>query len=308
MPAIDTSSLTRPSATPIPATQSAEKPATTHTATQPVATTAAPQDSPTSSPTSPDLTHTPTLANFPNGNIIADHTVVNRFTQIPDTAIQAASRLTLLMRHASVGQNIYLGLTCIWGNFPDRRPAACGEFFDLKYDPSNWIFENRGNPGWPGKVEDFVTQVNQRSNDFEVLSFAVDYVDGLDSGDARPISDPEIFQSRFIDRLEALEADHPEKIFIWWTMSLPRLGHDNRDKFNEMLRAYALEHNKILFDIADIEAHDPDGNLITDDAGHEIIYEGYTNESRSGHLNEAGRERVARAFWWIMARIAGWDG
>lgn len=267
-----------------------------------------PTSSPTSSPTSDILPPTSTAVINSNEYIIADHTVVNKFSEIPDEAIKAATDLTLLLRHASIGDNIYLGLTCIWGNFPDRRPATCGDYYDLKYDPSNWTFENRGNPGWPGKVNDFITEVEQRSADFEVLSFALDYVDGLDSGDARPISVPETFQTRFIDKIEALEADHPDKIFIWWTMSLPRLGHENRQKFNEMLRAYASEHNKILFDIADIEAHDPDGNLVTDESGFEILFAGYTNEVRSGHLNQLGRERVARAFWWIMARIAGWDG
>jgi len=27
-----------------------------------------------------------------------------------------------------------------------------------------------------------------------------------------------------------------------------------------------------------------------------------------GHIGEAGRIRLAKAMWWMLARMAGWDG
>lgn len=242
-----------------------------------------------------------------DGPIYADHDIVDQFDQIPDTAIEAAANLRLLFRHASVGENIKFGLSCIWGNFPDRRPSACGDFFEHKYDPSKWVFEARGNPGWVRKIDDFIQQTNQRSDDFDVVGFAIDYVDGLDT-ERSPISSIENFNERYIKRLEALEAAHPDKIFIWWTMSLARIGQKNTQDFNSMVRSYAISNHKILFDIADIESHDPKGNPSLNEDGYEVIYDGYTDEKVSGHLNKLGQERVARAFWWLMARISGWDG
>jgi hypothetical protein len=95
------------------------------------------------------------------------------------------------------------------------------------------------------------------------------------------------------------------------------------------MREYAINNNKILFDVADIEAHDPDGNPCYDDRdGVEFcgsngcenepddgqylpaICQDYTTESNGGHLGSvsAGKIRIAKAFWVLMARIAGYDG
>ena len=91
-------------------------------------------------------------------------------------------------------------------------------------------------------------------------------------------------------------------------MSMARTGFDNETAFNQMLRDYAIEHNKVLFDLADIESHSPDGTAEFDAQNREILYSGYTDEAQAGHLNATGRERVARSLWWFMARLAGWDG
>ena len=166
----------------------------------------------------------------------------------------------------------------------------------------------RGNPGWIDKVNDFVDLVNQNADQYDVFMFLVDYADGIDNASYPKISDPDNFQTLFVDKIEALQAEHPDKLIIWTTMSMARTGFDNETSFNQMLRAYAAEHNKILFDLADIESHSPDGQPQTDGQGREILYSGYTNEAQSGHLNEVGQERVARSLWWFMARLAGWEG
>jgi hypothetical protein len=32
------------------------------------------------------------------------------------------------------------------------------------------------------------------------------------------------------------------------------------------------------------------------------------NDSSIGHIGEVGAIRLAKAQWWMLARIAGWDG
>jgi hypothetical protein len=82
-------------------------------------------------------------------------------------------------------------------------------------------------------------------------------------------------------------------------------GSAERDAFNHSVRAYCQANGKLLFDIADIEAHDPAGNHLLDGA-NERLDPDYSSDG--GHLNETGARRVASALWWLMARIAGWDG
>jgi hypothetical protein len=299
-------------AAPITPSATVPSPSATHTSS-PVSspTTAAATETATvaASPTS-DATQTeePTLNSENGPAITADHTVLDQFDQIPDDYIRQAASLRLMFRGSSIAHNINMGLDCLEGNFPNRRPNSCSDFYNLKYDRSNWDFPVRGNPGWIDKVNDFVDLVNQNADQYDVFMFLVDYADGIDNASYPKISDPDNFQTLFVDKIEALQAEHPDKLIIWTTMSMARTGFDNETSFNQMLRAYAAEHNKILFDLADIESHSPDGQPQTDGQGREILYSGYTNEAQSGHLNEVGQERVARSLWWFMARLAGWEG
>ena len=105
--------------------------------------------------------------------------------------------------------------------------------------------------------------------------------------------------------LEKLEADYPDVVFMWWTMV-----HSEKEKhlvtnhkiheYNELVRAYCLENEKWLLDISALETHEPNGTPVLYD-GHPIIYSGYTTDG--GHLIAAGQERVARAYWKIIAKI-----
>lgn len=258
------------------------------------------------------VTETITIENDNNNNIgntnynLIDHTSIDKFNLIPDDVIREASSIKVLFRGASVEENIRYGLECMYGNFPGRRPNSCSSFHDLKFDSSNWIIQFRGNPGWIEKVDDFVRETESQGSEYDVLMFTVGYIDGLDGTTFPEISEEENFQKLYIDKLETLENKYPDKVFVWWTMSLAQEGQVNTTKFNEMLRSYAREHNKILVDLADFESHDPNGVLCLDQNQLPVICQNYTEEKVSGHLNELGRERGAKLFWYMMARLTGW--
>jgi hypothetical protein len=114
--------------------------------------------------------------------------------------------------------------------------------------------------------------------------------------------------------LEELESRHPDITFIWWTIALARHTDPHILEFNQNLREYATSNQKILIDIADIESHKPDGTPCSgvDSSGNPsdsiAICQEYTNEKFAGHLNAAGRARMAKAVWVMMAILAGWDG
>ena len=168
---------------------------------------------------------------------LIDHTSVEKINLIPDDVIAKAAEYNVLVRHASIGDNIRYGLDCLYGDFPDRRPFSCGPFFDMKYDSRLWIFQFRGNPGWIEKVDDFVRETNSQSDQFDVFMFLLAYGDGLDNMSFPEISDPENFQNLYLDKLENLELQHPDKKFVWWTTSLAQLGQENTTKFDEYAQA-----------------------------------------------------------------------
>jgi hypothetical protein len=132
--------------------------------------------------------------------------------------------------------------------------------------------------------------------------------------------------------LTALEARFPETVFVYATSSLPRgtAGDTGRDlvmeRFNSDARAYALEHDRPLLDVADILSHDYDGrpcfdtrdgieycqtperceNLPDDGVAIPAICQHYTTERFGGHLGSVsgGALRMAQAMWLLLARLA----
>jgi hypothetical protein len=248
-----------------------------------------------------------------------------------------------------VGGNIDDGLSCL-GVAHENAPNHCkryehvgGAEFSVDasevywpgtWDRSNWEFQfwPDGCDEWRGSVDCFVATAEARIDDFDVLSFQFSY---LAVGEGSDIADPvDGFFGSLEDRgtaddYAAFAEAHPSKVVIWWTSSLARgIGSEASESFNDQMRQYAVDHEVILFDVADILSHDPDGNPCYDnrdgvpysngnqsenhpDDGLDLaaICQHYTTETEGGHLGSvsAGKIRVAKGFWVLMAQIAGWQ-
>ncbi len=245
------------------------------------------------SPTRADVlyVHPPT---DPAGAVVIDHKCVD-LSAIPQIHIAPAGSLRLLLRHASVGQGIGWGLDCFAGLHPTNSECSCHLPGD--YPRDNWVLELRAG-NWKDKVDDLVTQAETRTDEFDVFTMKFCYIDAL--GDSHPDWD------YYRTAMEQLELNYPDKVFVWWTIPLTRDGMPGTDFFNAIVRSYCRANGKILFDIADIECHDPNGLKQTNAQGNEVICADYTKEIHAGHLNVPGRIRVASALWQLMASIAGW--
>lgn len=202
------------------------------------------------------------------------------------------------------------------------------------YDRSNWVFQEwpDGCSLWSQKVDCFLEVAGSAVDQFDVLSYQLSYlaVDGSsDINDPQHgfFSDDPNHADVYDER--AFEDKHPEKVFIYWTTSLARsIGTREATEFNQAMRSYAVTNGKPLFDVSDILSHDPQGNPCFDnrdgrrydngnrfenhpDDGLEIpaICPHYTSEIDGGHLGtvSVGKIRVAKAFWVLMAQIAGWS-
>jgi len=212
----------------------------------------------------------------------------------------------------------------------------------VKYSRASWTFVPKSD-SWENLTADFVRNIVPTYKDAnDVISYQFSYLNITpDSNISDPVSGFFADQPHYgyyvnrerwdISDLEDIERNYPNKKFIYWTTSLARsIGTQQGDDFNNQMRSYARTHNKILFDFADIESHDANSNPCYDirdgvqtcngntgvcedyaDDGQNLtaICRDYTTEKDGGHLGSVagGEIRVAKAFWVLMAEIAGWD-
>ncbi|MBE0411783.1 MAG: hypothetical protein IBX69_18805 [Anaerolineales bacterium] len=312
----------------------------------------------------PTVTPTPTSTfEPPSDSIWVDKNSIALFEHIPEQYLTTAGNLHMLFADRSVGQNINEGLDCLTASSWSASPASCRrDYYDndwnwktftqadldqgivpeailfspdpIRYSRSNWTYEFHMGT-WSNLTQDFIQNMAPAYlNDKDILSYQFSYLNVAEGDD---IIDPQT--GFFTDNpnrytvydLEAFIAQHPDKVFIFWTTSLARgIGTQVSTDFNNAMRQYAIDNSKIMFDVADILSHRPDGTPCFDnrdgvpycdmhgncedhpDDGLDLpaICQEYTTETDGGHLGSvsAGKIRVAKAFWVLMAQIAGWDG
>ena len=88
-------------------------------------------------------------------------------------------------------------------------------------------------------------------------------------------------------------------------------GYNASVNWTKIRNYVAADSTRILFDYADILCHDDDGTTNTRTwSGHTYPYITSTNlgDGSIGHIGEAGAIRLGKAMWWMLARMAGWDG
>jgi hypothetical protein len=214
-------------------------------------------------------------------------------------ASERAAKLKWYFAHASVGANIVDGLN----DLTKKNGGAAytyTTFFCEKTPPANLksgtICEhNRGNPGWKAKFDQFEECVSNGWHfpKVDVVMNKLCYIDQFASF------------KYYIRSMTNLEAAFPDTVFVYMTMPLTTaedLDNGLRNGFNDRVRTWTKENGRVLFDIADIEARDSNGQMCTfvrKGKNCQKLCGEYTGDG--GHLNETGRQLVAKGFYALEA-------
>lgn len=124
---------------------------------------------------------------------------------------------------------------------------------------------------------------------------------------------------RYYTGMQALEKKYPDVIFIYMTGNAQAWEGNHTYKKNEQgytrfmrnneIRKYCMENKKILFDFADIESWYKGEKAIAFFNDNEFPHEHVQyNKVDFGHTADENCENKAKAFWYMIARLAGWDG
>jgi hypothetical protein len=251
--------------------------------------------------------------------IIIDHTATD-LSRIPDQWISAARQLTFHFGHTSHGSQIIAGLG-YWNRRDDKYN------FKVKGDP----------PGLPSGTDllKLYDGNNYNGDDYITPELYWSTPDGLSH--TRSVADTGLFDfsmwswcgqqsdnslatvQQYVNAMASLQASYPDMRFILMTGHTDpwstRLQRNNDKVWHE-----ASSKGRVLFDFADMERFDPDGNYYpgADDScpwcdswckSHpEQCVDLPDNDGECAHSHGFMCRQKGAAFWWMMARLAGWDG
>lgn len=225
---------------------------------------------------------------------VIDHNAVNAVSGYSQTTMDKIGGLSYFFSHASVGGNMVEGL--------DALHAGNSNFYQLQTTGASssppasvlggYVYErDRGNPGWSVKLDLFGQYLG--NGWAGKVDLAMDKFCFIDQ-DANA--------STYLSFMQGLAGAGTRLVYA--TMPLTT-GSDSdnilRNNFNNAVRSFvAGSSDRLLFDIADIEAWDTSGvqHTFTDNGKtYQQLYSGFSSDV--GHLNGEGSQRVALGFYGV---------
>ncbi len=258
--------------------------------------------------------------------IIIDHTCTH-LDLIPPYWIEQAKLLTFHYAHTSHGSQIVSGLGVLESQDPEYsvavRESGTEGLPAIENPPALRIYD--GNPPEtyiePGDYWASADGINRT----RAVANTGHYGFSMWSWCGQQSSNTAAVTQQYLDTMAQFETEYPAMRFILMTGHTDGSGEaGNLNQRNNQVRQYALANGKVLFDFADLESYDPDGNYYLNLACNDNCdYSGgnwavqwcaahpgdpLCASCSCAHSQSLNCNVKARAFWWMMARLAGWLG
>ncbi len=253
-------------------------------------------------------------ANSRQAPIIIDHTCTD-LDRIPEEWIGNAKKdIRIAYGHTSHGSQIISGMERLY------RENKLFAFSNAGYGSTLAVFDRE--PGGDLGNPDCVTWA-ERTREYLNSWGDVNVIMWSWCGQVSSATDKDI--ETYLNLMNELENEFPEVVFVHMTGHLDGTGKNgNLNVRNDQIRQYCRENNKVLYDFADIESHDPDGRYLLEEYADDGCNYRKNNQKRNwadewclrhpgscepyacAHSRPLNCDLKARAFWWMVARLAGW--
>lgn len=258
--------------------------------------------------------------------LIIDHNCTT-LDNIPTEWINNAKQnLHIAYQHTSHGSQLISGMTGLQ-NWKGEQYAFNNGGNNGALDLHDYAISGAsdlGNPdrtSWAQATYNFLNDPNNSYVNVIIWSWC-GQVSSADSADIQT----------YLDLMTSLENTFQNVKFVYMTGHLDGSGIDGKlNKRNEQIRRYCRNNNKILYDFADIESYDPDGNFYLNKmANDNCDYDSDNNGTRdknwaldwqnshiqnvdwyscsAAHSQALNGNRKTYAAWWLWASLAGWEG
>jgi hypothetical protein len=198
-------------------------------------------------------------------------------TNYPQSLMDQIGQLKWYFAHASIGECIMEGVTNLHlasPGFYQLQGFQAGSNPPATNPPGRIYEDNRGNPNFYG---DYQTKINLFSTavsngwHYPFVNLAMNKFCYIDIWNTTSSSLVATELSSYLKSMTNLEAAFPETVFVYATMPItytnasadfsgPFNNNYWRNVFNNSLRAWCATNNRPLFDVADIECHDTNGD------------------------------------------------
>ncbi len=200
------------------------------------------------------------------GDLFVNHSDID-ITQISDTAVERAKQnLHIVYQHTSHGSQLITGMNSLADyskyenqfNWSDSGETGALDLDDNGIPGADDLSQGdqedeNGDTPWVVAARELLD--NPDNSHVNVVMWSWCSINGHDA-------------QRYVDNMEKLIAEYPEITFVFMTGHSEGTGEDlspNGVHYNnQLIRTHCLEHKRWLFDFADIEAHDPEGNYYWD--------------------------------------------
>jgi hypothetical protein len=273
----------------------------------------------------PDPTQTatpqPSATASPTGDyLIVDHNAVADFENIPDYWLEQAKQLTIHYAHTSHGSQINSGLAYLEQyvdaqkySFARRSSSSTPGLPAVETPPALRMYD--GNPPETYITPEDYWSTNGGINRTKAVADTGVYSISLWSWCGQQSSNTVATVNQYLSVMNNFESEYPSMRFIYMTGHTDG-GGDTLTRNNKMVRDYVIANDKILFDFADIESWDPDGNYYADTSDDCSWCSDWCasnpadcqNLPSCAHSHGFNCVQKGKAFWWMMARLAGWEG
>ena len=267
---------------------------------------------------------------LPAAPLVIDHDHTD-ITRIPRAAIELAKdTLHIAYGHTSHGSQLTTGMTGL-------VDFANGGGLGLALPEDGFAWNNGGTDGaldlhdyamdgdvgyypqWVENTRDYLDDASHTDVNVIIWSWCGQVADKYAAG---------TLESEYLAPMAKLEREYPHVTFVYMTGHVDIWDDANNKAANQTIRDFCEENDKVLYDFADIEHYDPDGQYyayVSDDCGY---YDGpggselgnwatewqaaHTEgvdwyECTSAHSQPLNANRKAYAAWWLWAALAGWD-
>ncbi|MBN1251426.1 MAG: hypothetical protein JXR51_14445 [Bacteroidales bacterium] len=256
--------------------------------------------------------------------IIFNHSNID-ISNIPSDWINTAKEnLHIAYGHTSHGSQIIDGMTGLMNWKGDLYKWTNGDTegaLDIRDGVIAGDLGHNGDLAWESTTRSYLDDYRNEDINVIIWSWCGGVSDNTEGG-----------INIYLNAMDKLEKDYPDVKFVYMTGHLDGTGLEgNLHIRNEQIRNFCKTNNKILYDFADIESYDPDGNYYLDKYANDGCY--YDSDSNGSlnanwainwqnshtlnvdwyNCNTAHSEPIngnmkAYAAWYLWTRLAGWDG